>query len=527
MIDKSIRQHYENGKEVDPYRKGLEIIAGKGKGTFQTTAPAKITAKSLIQPARKMTLPSVKASGTAPFIRTLPTIAQPSLDSAQYSGLANILPKTEEGSYLDKYIDKYKDPIRIARGVEGEADSDYLTSSLVETDKALTTQDTLPGTDIATLQDTFPGIDIATTLDALPTKGETATSYNDTQMQDIFKSGDQETKNFITSTSNKVTEWMKNNEIVKTGGKVAKDYLINTVVKSAVAKQLGIGSLFGPIGMIFGWIFDKVREKITGEEVKSPVDFLINNLGPDGKDDGKDKDEIPPFGPTVAGPFKYLQPDKPDKPDKPTTTTTTTERPEGMPEHLAYTAPTPTGTSGAPGGGDPGMRSAPSAPTGGPPGGGDPGMRGGGNGGGNCFVKGTPITMADGSTKPVEQVDLGDKVAEGGKVFAAGKFLTEELYDYEGIKVSGSHMVNEEGTWVRVRDSEKGKPLGDDEHTVHVFGAENRRILINGILFTDYFEVKEQDQLATIGDKYFEEWKDPDKIFVGLEEKHNVAVLNS
>ena len=49
------------------------------------------------------------------------------------------------------------------------------------------------------------------------------------------------------------------------------------------------------------------------------------------------------------------------------------------------------------------------------------------------------------------------KIAEGGKVFAAGKggFLTEELHDYEGIKVSGSHMVNEDGTWVRVRDSKQ------------------------------------------------------------------------
>ena len=46
MIDKSIRQHYQTGEKVDPYRKGLEMIAGKSKGPFQTTAPA----KSLIQP---------------------------------------------------------------------------------------------------------------------------------------------------------------------------------------------------------------------------------------------------------------------------------------------------------------------------------------------------------------------------------------------------------------------------------------------------------------------------------------------
>ena len=87
-------------------------------------------------------------------------------------------------------------------------------------------------------------------------------------------------------------------------------------------------------------------------------------------------------------------------------------------------------------------------------------------------------------------------------------------------------MVNENDTWVRIRGSKKGKPLGDDEHTVYVFGAENRRILIKDILFTDYFEVKEQDKLAVVGDKYFEEWEDHDKIFVKLEENHNVAVLN-
>jgi len=140
-----------------------------------------------------------------------------------------------------------------------------------------------------------------------------------------------------------------------------------------------------------------------------------------------------------------------------------------------------------------------------------------------CFIKGTLITMADGSTKPVEQVDLGDKVAKGGKVFAAGRFLVNNLYDYKGIKVSGSHMVNEDNTWVRVRDSEKGKPLGDDKHTVYVFGAENRRILINGILFTDYFEIKEQDQLATIGNKYFDQWG----VYAKNDDINNVNTLNA
>ena len=46
----------------------------------------------------------------------------------------------------------------------------------------------------------------------------------------------------------------------------------------------------------------------------------------------------------------------------------------------------------------------------------------GGSGGGGCFIAGTMITMADGSFKAVEQVDIRDEVAVGGFVFATGKF---------------------------------------------------------------------------------------------------------
>jgi len=140
-----------------------------------------------------------------------------------------------------------------------------------------------------------------------------------------------------------------------------------------------------------------------------------------------------------------------------------------------------------------------------------------------CFIKGTLITMADGTTKPVEQVDLGDEVAVGGKVFAVGRFLNTELYEYKGIKVSGSHMVNEDGTWMRVRDTKHGKSLGDDQNTVYVFGSENRRILINDILFTDYFEVNEQDMLMNDEKDFFNNSKKYGKVI----DEHNVEILNA
>jgi len=156
---------------------------------------------------------------------------------------------------------------------------------------------------------------------------------------------------------------------------------------------------------------------------------------------------------------------------------------------------------------------------------GPPSQRGGGGGGGSggCFLKGTQVTMADGSTKAIEQVDLGDKVAKGGKVFATGKFLVENLHDYKGVKVSGSHMVSEDGNWVRVEDSKHGKPLGDDEHTVYVFGSENRRILINGITFTDYFELNEQDKLLNNEKDFFNNWKN----YASKDSQNNVEIINA
>ena len=132
-------------------------------------------------------------------------------------------------------------------------------------------------------------------------------------------------------------------------------------------------------------------------------------------------------------------------------------------------------------------------------------------GGGGCFIAGTMITMADGSFKAVEQVDIRDEVAVGGFVFATGKFLIEDLFEYKGIKVSGTHMVKEDGTWTRVSDSKHGKSLGNDEHIVYVFGSELRRIIINGIEFTDYFEIDEKQKLLSIGEKFFGIWQDHDR----------------
>ena len=124
-----------------------------------------------------------------------------------------------------------------------------------------------------------------------------------------------------------------------------------------------------------------------------------------------------------------------------------------------------------------------------------------------CFLPDTEITMSDGSKKKIIDIELKDNIKVGGNVFATAKFLVTNLYDYKGIKVSGSHMVNENNKWMRVEDSNIAKSLGNDEHVVYTLGTQNRRIVINDILFTDYFEIDEKEELVKQGDSYFDTWK--------------------
>ena len=140
-----------------------------------------------------------------------------------------------------------------------------------------------------------------------------------------------------------------------------------------------------------------------------------------------------------------------------------------------------------------------------------------------CFLPNTKVTMLDGTTKNIIDINLNDNISIGGRVFAHAKFLITDLYDYKGVKVSGSHMVNEDNKWLRVEESKLAKSLGNKEHTVYTLGTDNRRILINNILFTDYFEIDEKEELQTQGDKYFNNWKNHS---IELQEQ-NKNILNA
>jgi len=112
--------------------------------------------------------------------------------------------------------------------------------------------------------------------------------------------------------------------------------------------------------------------------------------------------------------------------------------------------------------------------------------KGGGYDAGNfCFDPSTPIQMADGSTKEIKNIQLGDNT-KGGEVTGVFQFkASDEIHDYKGVTVAGSHYVKEDGRFIMVKDSPLSIKI-DKIPVVYSLDTTGRRIFIKDIEFADY-----------------------------------------
>jgi hypothetical protein len=107
------------------------------------------------------------------------------------------------------------------------------------------------------------------------------------------------------------------------------------------------------------------------------------------------------------------------------------------------------------------------------------------DGGNFCFDPKTLIQMADGSTKQIKNIQLGD-ATKGGEVTGVFQFkATDEIHDYKGVTVAGSHYVKEDGKFIMVKDSPLAVKI-DKIPVVYSLDTTGRRIFINDIEFADY-----------------------------------------
>jgi hypothetical protein len=105
--------------------------------------------------------------------------------------------------------------------------------------------------------------------------------------------------------------------------------------------------------------------------------------------------------------------------------------------------------------------------------------------GGFCFDPNTLIQMANGSEKKIKDIQLGDDT-KGGEVTGVFQFkATDEIHDYKGVTVAGSHYVKEDGKFIMVKDSPLSIKI-DKIPVVYSLDTTGRRIFINNIEFADY-----------------------------------------
>lgn len=115
-----------------------------------------------------------------------------------------------------------------------------------------------------------------------------------------------------------------------------------------------------------------------------------------------------------------------------------------------------------------------------------------------CYVSGTLIRMQDGTTKAVEDLDIGDLILVGDMVVGTGKILATDLFRYRGETVNGSHAVFEDGRWIRVRDSAQAERIEvDGPVVVYPIVTENHlMVTASGIISADFAEVDSNVRLT-------------------------------
>lgn len=114
-----------------------------------------------------------------------------------------------------------------------------------------------------------------------------------------------------------------------------------------------------------------------------------------------------------------------------------------------------------------------------------------------CFAAGTPITMKNGEIKSVQDINLLDECENGGLVNGTGVILSDGIYDYHGILVTGTHAVYENGQWIRVKNSPDAEELKITEPIkVYVVNNENHILMVDGIRFADYGEVTDSENMT-------------------------------
>jgi hypothetical protein len=121
-----------------------------------------------------------------------------------------------------------------------------------------------------------------------------------------------------------------------------------------------------------------------------------------------------------------------------------------------------------------------------------------------CFDGTTPVILADGTTKPMAAVRIGEELGEGcGKVTARLQFqqYVPDLYNLRGIRVTGSHIVWNAGKPIPVSQHPEATLLPPVIKRIYCLNTASHKIPVrtmegDSMLFADWEELGDEDQLT-------------------------------
>lgn len=126
-----------------------------------------------------------------------------------------------------------------------------------------------------------------------------------------------------------------------------------------------------------------------------------------------------------------------------------------------------------------------------------------------CFVPETPILIEKGGKKiekRLDEVEIGDELENGNRVEGVIRFYVnnETIYNYQGVWVSGSHMVFEKNRneWIRIEDSENIIEKKIYSGMLVCLLTSKQEMPIQGITFSDYAESGDEKLYSRIKQAY-------------------------
>lgn len=113
----------------------------------------------------------------------------------------------------------------------------------------------------------------------------------------------------------------------------------------------------------------------------------------------------------------------------------------------------------------------------------------------HCFPGSTMIKTKKG-LKPISHLDVGEEILDG-KILAVFKMDGKDTCFYRypsqnNVFVTGDHLVEEDGRWIRVADS-RAEPTKIEDKEIYCLVTESGQITVDNIRFSDYQEGSSED----------------------------------